>query len=206
MRPEFIFLDLGNVIVSFDRERAMHQMAAESGAEPAVIQAFLTGNDLQQRMERGQIDWSEFHDEFSRCTQTRSDPARFAHAASDMFTLRVEMLPVIAGLERARCPIGILSNTCEIHWHHLLKKKYALMPGHAAVTVLSYEVGLLKPERAMYDLAAERSGVPPETIFFCDDLESHVAGARAAGWDAELFTSAAHLIDALDQRGLNLGI
>ena len=88
MRPEFIFLDLGNVIVSFDRERAMHQMAAESGAEPAVIQAFLTGNDLQQRMERGQIDWSEFHDEFSRCTQTRSDPARFAHAASDMFTLR----------------------------------------------------------------------------------------------------------------------
>jgi hypothetical protein len=33
-----------------------------------------------------------------------------------------------------------------------------------------------------------------------------VEAARAAGWDAEVFTSASALIDALDRRGLNLGL
>jgi hypothetical protein len=33
-----------------------------------------------------------------------------------------------------------------------------------------------------------------------------IEAARAAGWDAEVFTSASALIDALDRRGLNLGL
>ena len=51
-----------------------------------------------------------------------------------------------------------------------------------------------------------RAGVPSERIFFCDDSPVHVAGARAAGWDAELFTSAAKLIDYFSRRGMNLGL
>jgi hypothetical protein len=33
-----------------------------------------------------------------------------------------------------------------------------------------------------------------------------VAAARGAGWDAEVFTTPAALIAALDQRGLRLGL
>ena len=46
----------------------------------------------------------------------------------------------------------------------------------------------------------------PERIFFCDDIAAHVDAARAAGWDAEVFESAAGLIDALDRRGVGLGL
>ena len=206
IRPEFIFLDLGNVIVSVDRERSIEQMAAESGAAAATIAAFLESSQQQESLERGHCDWRSFHDQFSQYTQTRSDPIALAHAASDMFTLRIDMLPVIAGLERAKYPIGILSNTCDIHWQHLLRKNFALLPASFRETVLSHEIGLLKPERALFDLAAMRAGVPSERIFFCDDIPAHVAGARAAGWDAELFTSAAKLIDDFSRRGMNLGL
>jgi FMN phosphatase YigB (HAD superfamily) len=48
--------------------------------------------------------------------------------------------------------------------------------------------------------------VPPDRIFFCDDIPAHVDAARAAGWQAEVFTSAGGLIDALDRRGLKLGL
>jgi putative hydrolase of the HAD superfamily len=205
-RPAFVFLDLGNVIVMFDRERAHRQMAAVAGVPVEAVQATLAATQLEQRLEKGLIDWPGFHAEFSRHVGAAADPILLAAAASDMFTLNVEMLPVIAGLARAGVPIGILSNTCGIHWEHLLSKRYAILPGTAAVTVLSHEVSAVKPEPAIYAAAAAQVGVAPEQIFFCDDIPAHVEAARACGWDAEVFESAAGLIGALHRRGLNLGV
>ncbi|MEI6240283.1 MAG: HAD family phosphatase [Planctomycetia bacterium] len=205
-RPAFVFLDLGNVIVSFDRERAHRQMAAVAGVPVGAVQATLAATQLEQRLERGLIDWPGFHAEFSRHVGTTPDSALLADAASDMFSLNVDMLPVIAGLERAGIPIGILSNTCGIHWDHLLAKRYAILPGNVTATVLSHEVAAVKPEPAIYTAAAACVGVAPEQIFFCDDIPAHVDAARACGWDAEVFVSASGLLDALHRRGLNLGV
>lgn len=205
MPPAFVYFDLGNVIATFDRERAFRQMAAVCGAEvPRVRQAVMDG--LQADLERGGLDWPAFHAEFSRRTGTRSDPAALATAAADMFELNVGILPVIAALERRRLPIGILSNTCEIHWRHLLGLRWGILPGGFGPVVLSYELGLAKPEREIFERATARAGVPPAQIFFCDDLPEHVAAARAAGWDAEVFTSAPSLADQLARRGLHLGL
>lgn len=204
--PAFVYLDLGNVIVRFDRQRAYRQMGEVAGLTAAAVQAALEAGDLEARLERGVIDWPAFHAEFSRRTGTAADPASLAEAASDMFTLNVAMLPVIAGLERARVPFGILSNTCGIHWNHLRACNYAVLPGNAAAAVLSHEVATVKPEATIYEAAAARAGVAPDRIFFCDDIPAHVEAARACGWDAEVFESAVGLIDALDRRGLNLGV
>jgi HAD superfamily hydrolase (TIGR01509 family) len=206
MHPEFVFLDLGNVIVSFDRERAFRQMAAVAGIDVRQVRDLLETADLQESLERGRIGWQEFHEAFSRRTGTTSSPEDLARAASDMFSLNIDMLPVIAGLERAGVPTGILSNTCDPHWNHLVASRYAVLPGNFGITVLSHEVAAVKPERAIYELAAAKAAVSPERIFFCDDIPAHVEAAREAGWDAEVFESAAGLIDALDRRGLNLGL
>lgn len=206
MRPEFIYFDLGNVIVSFDRGRAFRQMAAVCGVEPAAIEDVVMGQGLQEALERGACDWAGFHAEFSRRTGTRSDPEALARAASDMFALKVETLPVIAALERIGCPIGILSNTCGVHWRQLLEGRYAILPGGFRAIVLSHEVRAAKPSPGIFAEAARLAAVPPERIFFCDDTPGHVAAARAAGWDAEVFVSAAGLVDALARRGLNLGL
>jgi epoxide hydrolase-like predicted phosphatase len=47
--------------------------------------------------------------------------------------------------------------------------------------VISGEVGLRKPEPAIYELAAERLGVKPAECVFVDDLAVNVRGAAAAG-------------------------
>jgi putative hydrolase of the HAD superfamily len=206
MRPEFIFFDLGNVLVTFDRERAFRQMSAVSGADAAVIRAIVVDHGLQQALERGSLDWTAFHAEFSRQTGTVTTAADLARAASDMFTLRVDMLPVIGGLERLGMPIGILSNTCGPHWQHLIESRYAILPGPFKPIVLSHEEGCLKPEQDIYARATERAGVPADRIFFCDDVPEHVEAARRAGWDAEVFSSAVGLVDALAWRGLDLGL
>lgn len=204
-RPDFIFFDLGNVLVSFDRERAFRQMAAVSDVDPATIRGVMDSG-LQMSLERGSLDWQGFHAEFSRLTGSRPPAAALAHAASDMFSLRVDMLPVIGALERIGMPFGILSNTCDAHWSHLLGRRFAILPGRFDPIVLSHEEGCLKPEPAIFARATARAEVPPERIFFCDDVPAHVEAARAAGWDAEVFHSAAMLVDALARRGLHLGL
>lgn len=204
-RPAFVYLDLGNVIVTFDRDRAHRQMAAVAGTSLATVEAAVA-DDLQTRLESGAIDWPGYHAEFCRRTGTSPPAAALATAASDMFALNAAMLPVIAGLERARCRIGILSNTCGPHWQHLLGCRYALLPGPFETLVLSHEVGGVKPNPGIYATAAVRAGVGPESIFFTDDIPAHVTAARDAGWDAEVFESAAGLADALMRRGIPLGL
>ena len=47
--------------------------------------------------------------------------------------------------------------------------------------MISGEVGLRKPDPAIYALAAQRLGLSPEQIVFVDDLCPNVRAAAAAG-------------------------
>jgi len=206
MPPAFIYFDLGNVLFSFDRDRAFRQMAAVCGADPEAVRRCVMDDGLQHDLEHGLVDWAGFHASFSTRTGTTSAADLLAHAASDMFSLRHDMLPVIAGLTRAGVRTGILSNTCGPHWDHLVAGRYAILPGRFDPIVLSHEVRSMKPAAPIYEQAARRAGVPAAHIFFCDDRPENVAGATAAGWDAVLFTTAARLVDDLARRGVNLGL
>jgi epoxide hydrolase-like predicted phosphatase len=50
--------------------------------------------------------------------------------------------------------------------------------------VYSHEVGLAKPDPAVFRLTEERLGVEPHEIVFLDDHDEHVEAARRLGWNA----------------------
>lgn len=54
--------------------------------------------------------------------------------------------------------------------------------------VCSAEVGIAKPEPAIYALAAERLGLEPRECVFVDDLDANVEVARQVGMQAVLFS------------------
>ena len=73
--------------------------------------------------------------------------------------------------------------------------------GFEAVTdviVYSHEVGLRKPDPAVYALTAERLGVPAHEIVFLDDVAANVEAARAAGWHAVRHVDTATSIREVD--------
>lgn len=53
----------------------------------------------------------------------------------------------------------------------------------------SCEIGLAKPDAAIYTYAIERIGIPAADIFFLDDNVNNVCAARECGLNAEVFTS-----------------
>ncbi|MDA0817345.1 MAG: HAD family phosphatase [Planctomycetota bacterium] len=204
--PAFIYLDLGRVVVDFDHTLAWQKVAAITGLAEANVEQFFTADDRPRRIETGLLAWDTLHAEFVRAMAVEVDVDALARAAGDIFTLRAEMLPVIAAIERAGVPLGILSNTCDIHWQHLLRCRYGILPGGIGPLVLSYEVGAMKPHPSIYEAAVAKAGVPADRIFFCDDIPAHVEAARAAGWDAEVFTGARQLVEQLASRGVPMGL
>lgn len=205
-RPSFIYLDLGRVVVDFDHGRGWRNIAEMTGLAAADVEQFFTSCDRPQQIESGQLPWHEVHEAFVSEMGIDLEPDALARAAGDIFTLRAEMLPVIAAIERARVPLGILSNTCDPHWQHLLRCRYGILPGGIGPCVLSYEVGVMKPDSRIYDAATQRAGVAPESIFFCDDIPAHVEAARNAGWDAEVFVGAQDLLQHLSARGVRMSL
>lgn len=70
--------------------------------------------------------------------------------------------------------------------------------------VVSGDERLIKPDRAIYELALRRFGLAPEHAVFVDDNAANVEGARALGIHAILFEDAASTRAAMKALGLPL--
>ena len=83
------------------------------------------------------------------------------------------------------------------------RRRFEFLDEPRGVTV-SGEVGLIKPDRAIYDHHAATFGLDAGGILFIDDSEANVAGARAAGWRGVLFKDSSTLSDDLARHGIVL--
>lgn len=62
---------------------------------------------------------------------------------------------------------------------------------HFDAVIISGDLGIAKPNTAIYEYAAQQLGVPTEACVFLDDREGHCEGARAAGMQAILYLNLA---------------
>ena len=74
-----------------------------------------------------------------------------------------------------------------------------MLSGYLDEVVASYEVGARKPEPEFYTRVLEFAGAAAHEVFFVDDREVNVEGAREAGIAAHHFTDVAKLRADLDR-------
>ena len=65
--------------------------------------------------------------------------------------------------------------------------------------VISGEVGLHKPQPQIFELGAERVGLPASQCVFVDDLQENCEGAEAVGMVAVLHRGAEPTIERLEE-------
>jgi epoxide hydrolase-like predicted phosphatase len=68
------------------------------------------------------------------------------------------------------------------------------------VVISSGDTGYIKPERAIYDMCAERLAIAPEECLFIDDRIANCEGAIAAGMQAIQFVSLEDLKKQLKEK------
>ncbi len=184
---QFVYFDLGNVLLSFDPDRACRNMAdrfdlSEDQARRAVYQS-----GLQNRFEHGELSPESFADsvrqQLGRVASEMPTPS-VLDAISDMFTPIDSMRDVLRQVRQCGIRIGLLSNTCFAHWDWISRQRYAVMDFAFDVTILSFEVGSMKPGDAIYIAAEQAAGVASNKILFLDDKPENVQAAAARDWHA----------------------
>jgi glucose-1-phosphatase len=201
MQPKFLYFDLGKVLIDFSYEQMFQQIGAVSSITPEAAQAAVLGSGMLRDHEAGRLSDRQFYEAFCTITGRRPDFDALAAAAREIFSLNLSILPLVSQLHQAGYPMGILSNTCAMHWDYC-RSHYRIVTDAFDVTALSYRLGAVKPEPAIFHAAARLAGVRPDEIFFVDDVAEHVAGARAVGFDAVQYTATDALADQLRQRGV----
>lgn len=99
-------------------------------------------------------------------------------------TLNVELATYFANL-RPRYQTAILSNSF-VGAREKEQERYGF-GDMCDLIIYSHEVGLPKPNRAIYELLCERLDVQPAEVIFLDDVEVCVDAARETGIHAILF-------------------
>ena len=196
-----LLFDLGDVIVGLDFPRAYRAAARLTGRSVEEIPELIGRTGLAKAYELGRITSREFHEKFSAAIGLHVSFEEFRALWGDMFgdgTLLPE--PLFEQL-RQNYRMLIVSNTNELHFEWIVEH-YPLLR-HFDDYVLSYQVGSMKPDTAIFREAVRRAGRRPEECFFSDDKAENISAAARLGIDAVQFAGAAALEDQLKQHGVD---
>ncbi len=204
---EFIYFDMGNVLLNFDHDRGCRQIADVSGVSPEQVREIIIDSQLQRDYETGQINSEQFVESFRQQTRSNPSTSQFLLAASDMFWLNRKMVPLVTQLKSIAFPMGLLSNTCHAHWNFASSPRFIVIQDYFTNNcILSFESKSMKPDGKIYRDAIQRAAVPPEKIFFVDDRPENVQAAIQAGLDAHVFKCDQQVYNLLYQRGVKLNL
>ncbi|MBS3939725.1 MAG: HAD-IA family hydrolase [Actinobacteria bacterium] len=154
-------------------------------------------------IERGELSVEDFDGHLRRLLHDAGHDRVQEAVVSRMFAGLVADGPLWDVARRARAAgvrVGLLSNS----WGTDMYPR-DLLDDHFDVQVISGEVGLRKPEPAIYELALQRMGLPAASVAFVDDLGGNLAPAERLGMRAVLHTDHDTTIGVLeDHLGMSL--
>ncbi len=107
---------------------------------------------------------------------------------------------VVDELRLAGLPTYVLSNASAETWPYGVERFPFL--GRFDGVLLSGEVGMAKPDAAIFEELCRRFGLSPATTLFVDDKAVNVEAAERLGFAGHVFTSAGALRTVLVGRGL----
>ncbi|MBY0359578.1 MAG: HAD family phosphatase [Candidatus Obscuribacterales bacterium] len=196
---KLLVFDMGHVFIDFEWDEVCAGFCRASGRSPAELKAGMN-HVAQLGYESGKVSTQVFLAELNNLLGITMGVDQFSELWVRTFRENQEMARLLAHLKTQR-PLCLLSNTNEVHYEHLQKEFD--VERHFDEIVLSYKVGLVKPDPLIYEEVLQRSGIPAEHCLFIDDLEANVAAARQVGMQAIQFQGVANLKAELSKFGLN---
>lgn len=194
-----VFFDLGNVLVFFNNEKMFAQIADCCGLTTKRVKEILIQEKLHADYETGRIDSTGVHRIFQECSPKSFTLEELLKAASDIFVPNTAVWPIVEQLKQANLRLILLSNISECHFNYVYSKYPVLRQFDDQI--LSFRVGVLKPDSRIFLEALSRAQCDPKECFYTDDIPEFINGAKQVGLDAELFTGAPSLRNALATRG-----
>jgi len=152
--------------------------------------------------QRGEMSTEEFLDGFSSELKINKEKLRkLFEEGSKLMTVDTAVLKIADSLQKHGYVTALVANTTEMYRGFSKEtevyKKFSLL-------IVSYEVGVRKPEEKMYKIALEKVKVDAKECIFIDSRKYHLAPAAKLGMKTILFKNAEQLKADLQKLGVKI--
>lgn len=179
-----VIFDLGGVLARNGRPSDL--VARFPDHDPETVVRLVMGpygDDTDHpwhRLERGEITFAEYREaNAALLAEAGVQPSSSSAAAGIEFEPNEPVVALVYELRAAGLRLGVLTNNVR----ELRPLWWGLLPFDELFddVVDSHEVGVRKPDPAIYQLALERLGATARRTAFLDDIASNVAAADRLG-------------------------
>jgi putative hydrolase of the HAD superfamily len=181
MAHEAILCDLGGVVVDVESDRLMHQIAQLLGRPFEEVQAAVYDPELLLPFELGRITPEGYFQGLRERLALPWSFAQFLQAWNGIFTENRDVTRLLQELG-TRHRLIALTNTNVLHLEHIRASFPSL--GVFEHWIASCDVGLRKPDPAMYAHALRHLGIEASAVIYVDDRPEMVEAGRQAGLTA----------------------
>jgi len=182
---EAVIFDMGGVILRSENYASRNRLANTYGISECKLEDLVFESETAMRATVGAISQEEhWQAVFNTLSVPPDKQAAFQEDYWAGDRLDQTLLDFLESL-RPEYKTGLLSNA----WtgsREMLFGKYACK-NVFDISIFSYEVGLAKPGREIFELILTRLGVRASAALFIDDNHQNIAAARQLGFHALLF-------------------
>lgn len=209
MKADFVF-DFGGVLLRWQPTLLLQQCLPQHAPDEAsakrlaeaLFQSFVPGSHWAE-FDRGALTVDELAPRLAQRSGLSVDEVQqVITAIPPHLEPKADTLALLLALKQAGHRLFFLSNMPAPYAEHL--NSTCAFPHWFDDGIYSCQLGLVKPEPAIFRAADERFKLKPGNTIFIDDHPSNVEQARACGWHALQFTSAAGCIDSLAGLGIRV--
>jgi HAD superfamily hydrolase (TIGR01509 family) len=175
-----VIFDLGGVLVEY---RGVEPLKVLSGIQDdqELWRRWLSC-EWVRRFERGQCLPEEFASGVVADWGLALTPDAFLAQFRTWVHGSIPGADALVAAVRAEVPVACLSNTNTEHWRYGASRWSFV--GLLDRTFLSFQLGMVKPDREIFDHVSRELGAPGRRLLFLDDNTLNVEAAIDAGWTA----------------------
>lgn len=194
-----VLLDLDGVVRRFD---PTHRIGVElrHGLEPGTLAAVAFAPEEVDPVVTGRRSRAEWVDSVGRAIGNAAAAREWLDARGEVDR---DLMTVVDRLRGAGTTVALLTNGTDTIPDELEELGIA---GRFDAVFNSAEIGLTKPDPAVFLHVCERLGVEPAQVFFADDTEGHVVSAARLGMAARLYEGLRPFLGHLAELGLDPGL
>ncbi|MCX5679956.1 MAG: HAD family phosphatase [Candidatus Omnitrophica bacterium] len=199
MDPIIVF-DLGNTLIRFDHNIAAKKIKDLSRVPYDTIYQTFFDSPNTRAFEKGEILSGEFYAGIKELLELELDYDEFVPIWNNIFWEDEVSCGIARRLKSNGYTLFLLSNINKLHFE-FIERKFNIINIFDEM-VLSYIVGAMKPEKAIFDDAVRRAGGDKTKILYIDDREDLVKEAQALGINSIKFDGCEKLEKELINRGI----
>jgi 2-haloacid dehalogenase len=198
-----VVFDLGGVLIDWNPRHLYRKLCADETTMEWFL-AEVCHAAWNEEQDRGRTFAAGIEEAAARHPEHRPLIEAYFARWGEMMAGEIDgAVALLAELRDAGHELHALTNWSAETFPHA-RERFAFLDWFDSILV-SADVGLIKPDPAIFQLLLERIGRTPAECIYIDDNARNVAAAAALGFDAIAFEGAAQLRDALGRRRLVAG-